>query len=163
MKAGLEFKLDGYFFSWIHNNHRQLEDQYHQTSNGTITKVIVDTSLIKIWIEGPAVSLQGSPTVSPVTAAKCTSVFFKPIDSQYFFVLSQAPPPLFKNKAIKIPVAVENIKKAQTAFGPRSYWPVTEPIYLKIKDTTIGERTERSPGFTIYLWPAAVTISTHLV
>ena len=36
---------------------------------GVNTKVIVDNSLINIWIEGPAVSLQGSPTVSPHTAA----------------------------------------------------------------------------------------------
>ena len=34
-----------------------------------MTIVIVDNNLIKIWMDGPAVSLQGSPTVSPVTVA----------------------------------------------------------------------------------------------
>ena len=91
-------------------------------------------------MEGPAVSLQGSPTVSPVTAAMCVSVFFRPWDSQYFLVLSQAPPPLFKNKAIKIPVEVENIKKAHTALGPSSYCPVMLPTNLKTKETAMGER-----------------------
>jgi len=38
-------------------------------NRGTKTKVIVERSLIRMWMEGPAVSLQGSPTVSPVTAA----------------------------------------------------------------------------------------------
>ena len=130
---------------------------------GTITKVIVETSFIKIWSDGPAVSLHGSPTVSPVTAAKWTSCFFHPWYVQYFFVLSQAPPALFKNKAIKIPVAVENIKNAHIAFGPNKFCPVNYPIYLKNKATKIGDKTDKSPGLTISLWPAAVTISTHLV
>jgi len=38
---------------------------------GANTRVIVDTNLIRIWILGPAVSLHGSPTVSPTTAALC--------------------------------------------------------------------------------------------
>src|SRR5690348_11731200 len=40
----------------------------------------------------PAVSLRGSPTVSPVTAALWTSVPFWPLDSMSFLALSQAPP-----------------------------------------------------------------------
>ena len=76
----------------------------------------------------------------------------------YFLVLSHAPPPLFKNNAIRMPVAVENIKNAQTAFGPSSGWLVMLPMYLKITQTMIGEKTERRPGLTIYLCPAAVTI-----
>ena len=32
-------------------------------NKGANTKVIVESSFIKIWIDGPAVSLQGSPTV----------------------------------------------------------------------------------------------------
>ena len=31
--------------------------EHHSINNGASTKVIVETSLIKIWIEGPAVSL----------------------------------------------------------------------------------------------------------
>jgi hypothetical protein len=34
------------------------------TNSGAITIVIVEYNLIKIWIDGPAVSLHGSPTVS---------------------------------------------------------------------------------------------------
>ena len=35
---------------------------------GAIIKAITDINLTKIFIEGPAVSFNGSPTVSPVTA-----------------------------------------------------------------------------------------------
>ena len=38
---------------------------------GAITKPTKHVSLIKIFIDGPEVSLKGSPTVSPVTAALC--------------------------------------------------------------------------------------------
>ena len=40
---------------------------------GAITKDTMDISFIKIFIEGPEVSLKGSPTVSPVTDALCGS------------------------------------------------------------------------------------------
>ena len=36
---------------------------------GAITNPIKQVSLIKIFMEGPEVSLNGSPTVSPVIAA----------------------------------------------------------------------------------------------
>ena len=36
------------------------------TNNGAITIVIVEYNLLRIWIDGPAVSLHGSPTVSCV-------------------------------------------------------------------------------------------------
>ena len=38
-----------------------------------MTNPTKQVSLIKIFIEGPDVSLNGSPTVSPVTAALCAS------------------------------------------------------------------------------------------
>jgi hypothetical protein len=43
---------------------------------------------------GPAVSLNGSPTVSPITVALCGSEFLPPWwpSSTYFLALSQAPP-----------------------------------------------------------------------
>ena len=40
-----------------------------QTISGAIIKLTMDISLIKMFIAGPVVSLKGSPTVSPVTAA----------------------------------------------------------------------------------------------
>jgi hypothetical protein len=59
-------------------------------------------SLIKMFKDGPEVSLSGSPTVSPITAALCSSdPFFLTYpstvnypDSMYFLALSQAPPEL---------------------------------------------------------------------
>ena len=42
----------------------------HQSRNiGAMTRVMVASILMRTWMEGPAVSLKGSPTVSPVTAA----------------------------------------------------------------------------------------------
>ena len=51
-------------------------------------------TLISGFSAGPAVSLNGSPTVSPMTAASCD---FEPLppswpSSMYFLALSQAPP-----------------------------------------------------------------------
>ena len=39
-------------------------------NNGEITKLTIAITLIRIFIEGPEVSLNGSPTVSPTTAAE---------------------------------------------------------------------------------------------
>ena len=64
-------------------------------------------------MEGPEVSLNGSPTVSPVTAALCASEPLKVISplistpaSKDFFALSQAPPALFWNTAQRTPDTV---------------------------------------------------------
>ncbi len=47
---------------------------------------------------GPAVSLNGSPTVSPITAALCASEPLPPSlpSSMYFLALSHAPPALLR-------------------------------------------------------------------
>jgi len=47
-----------------------------------------------IFIAGPDVSLNGSPMVSPITAALCSSepLPAPPPASIYFLALSQAPP-----------------------------------------------------------------------
>ena len=42
---------------------------------GAMINATIDVSLIKMFIEGPEVSLNGSPTVSPVTDALCGSDF----------------------------------------------------------------------------------------
>ena len=69
---------------------------------GAITKETILINLIRIFIEGPLVSLKGSPTVSPVTDALCASEplysilpFISAPFSKDFFALSQAPPALF--------------------------------------------------------------------
>ena len=132
-------------------------------NKGTSTSVIVDSSLIRMCMEGPAVSLQGSPTVSPVTEALCASDPFPPNlpVSIYFLALSQAPPPLLKNKAIKIPVLVANIKNPARASAPSSGLPLKEPIILNVTPTVIGDRTASRPGLIICCKPAALTIETH--
>ena len=38
-------------------------------NSGAITRLTIAITLIKIFIEGPDVSLNGSPTVSPTTTA----------------------------------------------------------------------------------------------
>lgn len=68
-------------------------------------------NLIRMFNEGPEVSLSGSPTVSPTTAALCSSVCFflttpsttNYPDSIYFLALSQAPPELADEIAIETP------------------------------------------------------------
>ncbi len=40
---------------------------------GANTNETIDISLIRIFMDGPEVSLNGSPTVSPVTEALCGS------------------------------------------------------------------------------------------
>lgn len=116
-------------------------------------------------MEGPAVSLKGSPTVSPVIEALCASLPLPPNlpVSIYFLALSNAPPPLFKKRAIKIPVLVENIRNPANTSAPRSGLPLKYPIILKTKPTVIGDNTARRPGLTISLSPASFTIDTHLL
>src|SRR6266496_2419171 len=62
--------------------------------SGTIISATMLMILINGFTAGPAVSLYGSPTVSPVTAALCASEPFPPWcpSSIYFFALSHAPP-----------------------------------------------------------------------
>ena len=66
-----------------------------------------------MFIEGPEVSLKGSPTVSPVTAALCASEPLYVISpliitpaSKDFLALSQAPPALFWKTAQSTPETV---------------------------------------------------------
>ena len=42
---------------------------YNIRMTGTKTSAIIDISLIRMLMDGPEVSLNGSPTVSPTTAA----------------------------------------------------------------------------------------------
>ena len=108
-------------------------------------------------------SLQGSPTVSPVTAALCASLPFPPCYpvSMYFLALSQAPPPLLKKSAIRIPVLVENIKNPAKTSAPNKGLPLYDPIILKMTPTVMGESTDKRPGLIIYFKPALLTKETH--
>ena len=99
---------------------------------------------------GPAVSLYGSPTVSPVTAALWASEPLPPWapSSMYFLALSQAPPPVVMEMATKSPVTM-----APSSTPPRACGPNTRP-------TTTGIATGSSEGTTISLMAARVSMST---
>jgi len=60
--------------------------------NFTKTTHKIAINFIKIFNEGPLVSFNGSPTVSPITDALCSSVPFILLDSKNFLALSHAPP-----------------------------------------------------------------------
>ena len=55
---------------------RKLNSGSISIKTGAKIKEMTDINLIRISIVGPAVSLNGSPTVSPVTAALCASLPF---------------------------------------------------------------------------------------
>src|SRR6266700_3880022 len=64
-------------------------------------------TLMSGLMAGPAVSLNGSPTVSPMTVAACASEPLPPWfpSSTSFLALSQAPPELARNTAMSTPTA----------------------------------------------------------
>jgi len=70
------------------------------------------SNLITVLSAGPAVSLYGSPIISPTTATLCISEPFSPCISTNFFALSHAPPVFAKWYANKIPVTTEPEKTA---------------------------------------------------
>lgn len=83
-----------------------------ESKNFTNIKLNIAVSLIKIFKLGPLVSFNGSPTVSPTTAAACSLDPF-PLDypstvkdppSMNFLALSQAPPELDQEIAIQTPL-----------------------------------------------------------
>src|SRR5262249_46703045 len=131
--------------------------RHDQVKGGAITRVIVLRSLISTCRLGPAVSLKGSPTVSPTTAALCASEPLPPYCpvSMYFFALSQAPPPLLRSVATRIPAIVPTMRSAATASAP------APNAALNTTPTTIGIATARSPGSTIWRSAPRVTMSTQ--
>jgi len=85
-------------------------------------------NLTKMFNEGPEVSFNGSPTVSPITAALCSEdPFFltSPLssvnypDSMYFLALSQAPPALAEEIAMETPEMRIPGRTPATAVGPK--------------------------------------------
>ena len=136
-------------------------------------KEVMADNLIRMLIDGPEVSFNGSPTVSPQTAALCSSVEFPSLSflvnlngssflsewsgflekllpfSIYFLVLSQAPPVLENEKAIYTPDTMIPAKSPLTASGPKK-----RPVKKGVKRT-------KSPGATILEIEALVEISIH--
>lgn len=104
---------------------------------------------------GPEVSFNGSPTVSPTTAALCSSVplpLTVPLitnypPSMYFLALSQAPPELAEDKAMATPETIAPGNNPATARGP-SKTPKTK-----------GVTKTKAPGANILLKEASVEIA----
>src|SRR4029079_8776353 len=129
----------------------------YRMNSGARTREIVASSFTRTWSDGPAVSLNGSPTVSPTTAAAWAS---EPLprtlpwsslrcpDSMYFLALSHAPPPLLRTVASRTPAIVPTISMPATASKPRM-----TPI-------AIGVATATRPGRIICRRAAAVVMST---
>ena len=125
----------------------------HYTKMGPKTTATIDISLSRMLSEGPEVSLNGSPTVSPTTAALWASEPLPPKwpSSMYFLALSQAPPALAIMIAIMEPAAMEPISRPPSASAP-----ITAP-------TTIGTTTARSPGMIISRRAPSVEMATARV
>src|SRR6186997_1324164 len=119
------------------------------TSSGMIRIATMLAILIIGLIAGPAVSLYGSPTVSPVTAAAWASEPLPPKapSSISFFALSQAPPPEVIAIARKRPVTIVPIRRPPSISG------------LMIP-TAIGIATGISAGSIILLIADLATMST---
>src|SRR5205809_2576899 len=123
----------------------------HDTNQGANTKLTTLISLMRMFIAGPDVSLNGSPTVSPTTAALCGSEPLPPSapPSMCFLALSHAPPALAMNSASITPVNV-----APASMPPSAYSPSSLP-------TTTGATTAVSPGTIISRKAARVAMSTQ--
>jgi hypothetical protein len=85
-------------------------------------------SLMRMLRAGPEVSFRGSPTVSPTTAALCTSDPFiiRPFSSKraplsmYFLALSQAPPVFAAEIAICTPLTMAPGRNPARMIGPKA-------------------------------------------
>src|ERR671910_3377367 len=116
---------------------------------GMIRMATMLAILIIGLIAGPAVSLYGSPTVSPVTAAAWASEPLPPKapSSISFLALSHAPPPEVMAIARKMPVTIVPISRPPSISG------------LMIP-TMIGIATGISAGSIIFLIADLATMST---
>src|SRR3989344_5136234 len=107
--------------------------------NGTKSNATILATFIIGLMAGPAVSLYGSPTVSPVTAALWASEPLPPNlpVSIYFLALSQAAPPVVIETATKIPVTIDPTNIPPSATGP------------KVNPTITGAKTGIKAGTNI--------------
>ena len=120
-------------------------------NNGANTSDTTVISLIRILMDGPDVSLNGSPTVSPVTVALCTSLPLPPKlpSSTYFLALSHAPPAFAMKMASTKPLLNPPISRPSTPGTP------------KISPVAIGAMIAISDGITISRCAPFVEIATQ--
>src|SRR6187399_297601 len=123
---------------------------------GAITNDTMLINLIRMFIEGPDVSLNGSPTVSPVTDALCGSDPLKTISpliktpfSNDFLALSHAPPAFDWKIPINTPDTVTPASSPPRTSGPN------------VKPTITGVINAIAPGSIISRIEAWVEIATH--
>jgi hypothetical protein len=116
-----------------------------------ITMLTIDMSLMRMFSEGPEVSLNGSPTVSPTIVALWFSLPLPPKwpSSIIFFALSHAPPELDMNTARVKPAAKPPVSRPSTPATPST------------KPTTIGMMMASSDGMSISRCALRVLISTQ--
>ena len=78
------------------------------TTAGAISSATRFITLINGLMAGPAVSLNGSPTVSPITVASWAGEPLPPWlpSSTSFLALSHEPPELARKTAIRVPDAI---------------------------------------------------------
>jgi len=123
------------------------------------TKLRIAINLIKILRDGPEVSFNGSPTVSPITAALCSSDPFFLVtllmtnypDSIYFLALSHAPPELLIEIAIYTPLTNAPGNNPAIILGPNN------------RPNIKGVKITNAPGPTIIYNEAYVEIAIHLL
>src|SRR5690554_1557264 len=132
---------------------------------GAMIKETMDINLINIFMEGPEVSLNGSPTVSPVTDALWASDPLYSIlplistpASKDFLALSHAPPALFWNIPISTPDTVTPASNPPNISAEE----VSGNTPLNPKPISRGTTNAMAPGNTISLREAFVEMSTHL-
>ena len=109
------------------------------TVNPAITILTIDISFMRMLSDGPEVSLNGSPTVSPTMVALWHSEPLPPKlpSSIYFFALSHAPPAFAMKTASVNPAARPPTSSPRTPETPR------------IIPTSIGMMIARSDGMII--------------
>src|SRR5690606_30658 len=132
-------------------HHELVRRSGDQTKAEAKIRATIVITLMRMFMEGPEVSLKGSPTVSPTTAALCGSEPLPPWApaSMYFLALSQAPPALAMKMASAKPTTRAPARKPPRAF-------------TSMKPITRGITTARPPGISISLSAAPVEMSTHL-
>ena len=106
------------------------------TVRPAITMLTIDMSLIRMLRDGPDVSLNGSPTVSPTIVALWANEPFPPKfpSSIFFLALSQAPPAFAINTA-----SIIALDKAPISRPPRPFSPKRNPTIRGDTTSTIVE------------------------